>query len=88
MYNTEWAKSKRALDCFFTFMAKIVRVLTNTGSFPVRKLFYFTAARHSIPDLQLLNYFLSVSQWALKLSFPIAQTSSYVTAPDQSKVVL
>jgi len=24
MYNTGWAKSERALDCFFTFMAKIL----------------------------------------------------------------
>jgi len=22
MYNTGWAKSRRALDCFFTFMAE------------------------------------------------------------------
>jgi len=24
MYNTGWAKSRRALDCFFTFMAEIL----------------------------------------------------------------
>ena len=24
MYNTEWAKSRRALDCFFIFMAEIL----------------------------------------------------------------
>jgi len=24
MYNTGWAKSRRALDCFFIFMAEIL----------------------------------------------------------------
>jgi len=39
----------------------------------------------SIPDLLLfLNYFLSVSLWLPSAKFP----HSYVSAPDQSKVVL
>ena len=42
----------------------------------------------SLPDLLLfLNYFLSVSQFP-SAKYPMAQNSSYVTAPDQSKVVL
>jgi len=50
--------------------------------------FGFLCSR-SMPDLLLfLNYFLSVTQWIPSAKFPLAQTSSYVTAPDQSKVVL
>jgi len=25
MYNTGWVKNRRALDCFFTFMAEILQ---------------------------------------------------------------
>jgi len=51
--------------------------------------------RRSKPDFLLfLNYFLSVGLpsakpvGSLQLRFPVGQTSSYVSAPDQSKVVL
>jgi len=41
MYNTGWAKSRRALDCFFIFMAEIWDGIDKYWIVPVRKLFYF-----------------------------------------------
>jgi len=41
MYNTGWAKSRRALDYSFVFIAEIWEGIDKYWIVPVRKLFYF-----------------------------------------------
>jgi len=67
MYYTGWIKSRRALDCFFTFMAKILQGLWQILDRSGKKIILLSP----LLKTATCEAILSVKEWNLKLKIKL-----------------